>query len=293
MSTKFLGGLGLKELAVRTWRETSEDNIFGRAAELAYYFLLALFPMLIFLTSLIGFLPGAQEAILNAVAKVAPTDAMRLVRETLQDIVSNRSGGLISFGILGTVWAASSGTAAVMEALNDAYEAQEGRGYIKLRLVAISMTIALALLIVGGTTLIMFGDRFALWIANALGLGPTFATVWHYVDYLLGLALIFVGLQVIYYFGPNLKQDWEWVTPGAIVAVIALIAGSFLFSLYLRFAPSYSATYGSLGAVIILMLYLYLVGLVVLLGAEINSEIRKANHLPVIEKEPSKDLQAA
>ncbi|HYP26995.1 MAG TPA: YihY/virulence factor BrkB family protein [Blastocatellia bacterium] len=293
MQEKMLGGLSIKELAARTWREANEDNIFGRAAELAYYFLLALFPMLIFLTSLVGFLPGAQEGILDAVAKAAPSDAMTLVRETLNDVVSNRSGGLISFGILGTIWAASSGTAAVMEALNDAYEAEEGRGFIKVRLLAIGMTVALALLIVGGTALIMFGDRFAHWIAVASGLGPTFETVWHYVDYVLGLALISLGLQVIYYFGPNLKQDWEWVTPGAIVAVVALIIVSLLFSLYLRFAPSYSATYGSLGAVIILMLYLYLIGLVVLVGAEINSEIRKANHIPTVEKEPSNDLKAA
>lgn len=293
MKQKILGGLSLKEIGLRTWREANEDNIFGRAAELAYYFLLALFPMLIFLTSMVGFLPGAQEGILNAVAKVAPSDAMRLVRETLNDIVSNRSGGLLSFGILGTIWAASSGTSAVMEALNDAYEAEEGRGFVKLRLLAIGMTVALALLIVGGTTLIMFGDRFAVWVADAAGLGPTFATIWHYVDYAIGLALLFIGLQVIYYFAPNIKQDWEWVTPGTVVAVTALIIVSFLFSLYLRFAPSYSATYGSLGAVIILMLYLYLIGLVVLIGAEINSEIRKANNLPVIEKEPSKDLKAA
>ncbi|HKG22094.1 MAG TPA: YihY/virulence factor BrkB family protein, partial [Blastocatellia bacterium] len=183
MKQKILGGLSIKELAKRIWREANEDNIFGRAAELAYYFLLALFPMLIFLTSLVGFLPGAQEGILSAVAKVAPSDAMRLVRETLQDIVSNRSGGLLSFGILGTIWAASSGTTAVIEALNDAYEAEEGRGFIKLRMLAIGMTVALALLIVGGTALIMFGDRFAVWIADAAGLGPTFARVWHYVDY--------------------------------------------------------------------------------------------------------------
>lgn len=293
MQEKMLGGLSIKELAVKTWQEANEDNIFGRAAELAYYFLLALFPMLIFLTSLVAFLPGAQEGILSALAKAAPPDAMRLVRETLNDVVSNRSGGLISFGILGTIWAASSGTAAVMEALNDAYEASEGRGFIKLRLIAIGMTVALALLVVGGTALIMFGDRFAHWTAAATGLGPTFETVWHYVDYALGLALISVGLQVIYYFGPNLKQDWEWVTPGAIVAVVALIIVSLLFSFYLRFAPSYSATYGSLGAVIILMLYLYLIGLVVLVGAEINSEIRKANHMPKIEKEPGNDLKAA
>ena len=111
MGYKMFGGLTLKQLGSKVWQETNEDNVFGGAAELAYYFLLALFPMLIFLTSLVGFLPGLQANILSALAKVAPADAMRLVEETLTDVISHRSGGLLSFGILGTLWAASSGVA--------------------------------------------------------------------------------------------------------------------------------------------------------------------------------------
>lgn len=285
MLRAWLGGLTLTELAKRSWRETNEDNVWGSAAELAYYFLLALFPMLIFLTSLVGFLPEAQTAIFQALARVMPGDAMRLVSETINDVTSNRHGGLLSFGVLGALWAASGGATAVMGTLNEAYDAKEERSFWKIRLTALGLTVALALLVVGGVALIMFGDRCSEWLAARLGLGQIFAVVWHVVDYLLGFALVFLGLQVIYYFGPNVAQAWQWITPGAVFAVASLIISSLLFTLYLRFAPSYSATYGSLGAVIVLMLWLYLMGLVVLIGGEINSEIAHAADAPLVTGE--------
>lgn len=287
MNYQFLGQLTFKELAARTWRETNEDNILGRAAELAYYFLLALFPMLIFLTSLVGFLPGLREAIFTGLAKFVPGDAMRLVSETISDVTQRRSGGLISFGVLGALWAASGGVTAVMGTLNTAYDAREERSFWKVRLIAIGLTVLLALLVVGGTALIMFGDRFAAWLAAQLGIGTTFTIIWGIIHYLVGLALLFLGLELIYYFGPNVEQDWEWITPGAVFAVISMVVASLLFSLYLRFAPDYSATYGSLGAVVVLMLWLYLMGAVILIGGEINAEIAHAADKPVVQKEGS------
>src|SRR5438105_896893 len=164
MAQGILNGLTVKELAVRSWRETTEDNVFGSAAELAYYFLLALFPMLIFLTSLVGFLPSMQEHIFHALGKVLPGEAMKLVNDTIQDATSKRSSGLLSFGILGTLWAASGGVVAVMGTLNTAYDAKEKRSFWKVRLTAIGLTIILALLVVGGTGLIMFGD----WVSGLL-----------------------------------------------------------------------------------------------------------------------------
>jgi membrane protein len=287
------GGLALKELAKRVWREANADNVFGRAAELAYYFLLALFPMLIFLTAMVGFLPGLRENIMESLAAIVPGDAMALVRETLKDVTEHSSTGLLSFGILGTLWAASNGVAAVMGTLNTAYDAKESRPWLKMRLVATGLTVGLALLVVGGVALIMFADRLAGWASTALGVGPVFETIWQVVHYLLGLALLFIGIEVIYYFGPNVEQSWRWITPGAVFAVIAIILGSLGLSIYLRFAPAYSATYGSLGAVIILMLWLYILGLVLLLGGEINSEIEQAAGKPQVEKEPPDHLQAA
>lgn len=284
---RWLGPLSLKEIALKTWNETLEDNVLGRAAELAYYFLLALFPMLLFLTSLVGFLSGVREAIFAALANFVPGEAMKLVSETIDDVTRHRSGGLISFGVLGAIWAASGGVTAVMDTLNTAYDAKEERSFLKIRLISIGLTILLALLIVSGTTLIMFGGRFAIWATGKLGLGSVIDVTWSIVHYLLGMALFFLGLELIYYFGPNIKQNWRWITPGAVFAVISLIAASFLFSLYLRFAPSYSATYGSIGAVVVLMLWLYLMGAVILIGGEINSEIALTANLQNVPKAPS------
>lgn len=295
MKRSMFGGLTLTELAKRTWRESNEDNVFGGAAELAYYFMLALFPMLIFLTSLVGFLPGAQQAIFDALSKIVPGEAWNLVNQTLTDVVTNSNGGLLSFGVLGTVWAASSGVSSVMGTLNTAYDAKEERSYVKMRLTALGLTVALALLVMGGAALMMFSHKLGDWLASALGLGNFFAIISTVAGYIVAIALLFIGIGLLYYFGPNVKQDWHWITPGAIFAVAGIIIGSLVFSVYLKLGPKYSATYGSLGAVIILMLWLYLVGLVLLIGGEINSEIEHAGGKPAVQAEsgrPTK-LEAA
>lgn len=295
MNRSMFGGLTLKELVKRAWSESNEDNVFGGAAELGYYFMLALFPMLIFFTSLVGFLPGAQEAIFNTLSKVVPGEAWRLVNETLTDVITNSNGGLLSFGVLGTIWAASSGVSSLMGTLNVAYDAKEERSFVKARLTAIGLTIALALLVMGGSMLMMFSHTLSDWLASELGLGSLFEVASTVIGYVIALALLFFGIGVLYFFGPNVKQQWRWVTPGAIFAVAAIIIGSLLFSLYLKFGPGYSATYGSLGAVIILMLWLYLVGLALLLGGEINSEVEHASGKPTIQGESGKpaELEAA
>ena len=276
MSWRWLSGLTFIDLVRQTWRETLEDKIFGRAAELAYYFLLALFPMLIFLTSLIGFLPEAQEHIFRSLAFVMPGEAMQLVDETMRDVVRNRSGGLLSFGVLGAVWAASGGIGAVMDTLNVAYDANEKRSFFKARATAIGLTILLSVLVVGGVILMIGADHLGTWLANRFGIPAGSAVIGGVVEYTFGLALAFLGLQLMYYFGPDVKQSWKWITPGAVFAVASLIITSMLLSLYLRYGPSYSATYGGLGAVIVLLLWLYLMGAVILIGGEINAELRAA-----------------
>jgi membrane protein len=289
MSNAIFGGLGIQELAARVWREANDDKVWGSAAELAYYFLFALFPMLIFLTNLVGFLPEIQTNILSGLAKVLPPEAVALVEKTLRDVTANSSGGLLSFGIIGTLWSASGGVVSLMDSLNIAYDVREGRSFWKQRLISVCLTVSLCLLIILGTMLIMFGDKFSLWLSRTLGLGAAFKLLWQIFDYLLGLGLILLGLELFYYFGPNVKQKWRWLSAGGVFAVGAIILGSLIFSLYLRYAPSYSATYGSLGAVIVLMWWLYIFGLVLLLGGEINAEIRRAGNTPAIEKEPCKD----
>jgi membrane protein len=270
----------VKRVARRVWRESGEDDVLGASAELGYYFLLALFPMLIFLTSLIGFIPNLQASIFHELRRLAPPDAMRVVNQTLEDVVSKRGGGWLSFGILGTLWAASSGTAALIDTLNRAYEVKETRSYWKVRLIALGLTFGLSLVVIASSAIIMLSDRIPAWLGQRLQISGGLLAGWTAIDYLLGLVLLALATGTIYHFGPDLKGKCRWITPGSIFSAIASAIASWLFSLYLRFAPSYSATYGSLGAVVVLMLWLYLIGLVILIGGEINNEIEKLTCAP-------------
>ncbi len=280
-----LGGLTFRQLVKTTWQNIYKDNCLGRAAELAYYFTLALFPMLIFLLSLISFIPGAQEIILGWFSTIMPREAMGIVRAWVESVFSNRSGGLLSFSLVFSLWAASYGIGALMNALNDAYRVKEGRPYWKAQLVAIGLTIALSLLVMGGSFLITLGEKPAWWIAGFLRLKNSFTALWLGFTYIVGLIMLLIGMAVVYYVAPNVKQKWSWIMPGTLFSALAVIGVSFLFSLYLRYAPSYSVTYGSLGTFVILMIWLYLLGLILCVGGEINAEIHNVSGERVVVKE--------
>lgn len=276
-----LGGLTWAALAKRVWKETQEDDIFGRAAQLSYYFLLALFPLLLFLTALLGYFAQAgtdiRQELLTYLGTVVPAQATDLIRTTIDEVSKGTGGGKLSFGILATLWAASNGMSAICESLNVAYEVKETRSWWKVRLIAILLTLVLAILIISALTLVLFGGRIADAIAASYSFGNAFTIAWKILQWPLVLAFVLLAFALIYYIAPNLKRaKWEWVTPGSVVAVILWLLVSFGFRLYLHFFNSYSATYGSLGAVIILMLWFYLTGAAVLIGGEFNSEIAKA-----------------
>src|ERR1051325_6639134 len=190
MRKALFGGLTGTQLTKRVWSEANDDKVWGSAAELGYYFLLALFPMLIFLTNLVGLLPGLQVNILVTLAKFLPPEAMTLVSKTLHDVTENSNGGLLSFGILGTIWSASSGVVSLMDSLNAVYDVDESRSFWKQRLLSVGLTFGLSLLVILGTALIMFGDRFSLRLVNALGHGAILKLIWSVVDYVLGLVML-------------------------------------------------------------------------------------------------------
>lgn len=279
-----VGGLTLKELALRTWRAIYQHNCLGRAAELAFYFLLALFPLLIVLLNLISFMPGVQETILFWLSRLMPADATRIVETWVENVFAHRSGGLLSFGLIFSLWAASNGMGALIAALNSAYEVEEGRPFWKAQLVALGLMIALCLLVIGGAVLVTFGDPLAGGLANLVGYHKTIGAISLVIQYLTGLAMLMIGMAVVYLYAPNVRQRWTWIAPGALFAVATLVVASFLFSLYIRYAPSYDAVYGSLGAVIVLMLWLYLLGLIMYIGGEINSQIASAAGKRLVRK---------
>ncbi|HWP44317.1 MAG TPA: YihY/virulence factor BrkB family protein [Blastocatellia bacterium] len=290
---RMLGGITIKELARRVWNEIWEDKCMNRAAELGFYSMMALFPLLIFLLTLLSLIPGAHEVIMGYLREVMPGEAMSLVDAWMTTVFAKSSRGLLSFSLLFTLWAASSGVVALIEVLNVAYEVEEARPFWKQRLVAIALTITLTVLVIGGAMLMTYGDDLAAWVLGQAGLGGAIGIIWRFMNYVVGLAMLLLGIAVIYHFGPNVKQKWNWTVPGTLFAVLAFIVVSYLFSLYLRFAPGYDATYGSLGAVVVLMLWLYLMGLVIMIGGEINSEIQRASGKPRIEKEQPDHQEAA
>ena len=285
-----LGGLSVTELAKRVWKEIQEDEVFRRAAELSYYFLLALFPFLIFLTSVIGLVlgsgTGTRHQLFDYLARVMPPSAFQLINTTIQEVSAASSGGKLSFGILATLWAASNGMGAITTSLNVAYDLKESRPWWKQRLTAMGLTIALSVFIISALLLVLAGGSIADWLASVFGFGSTFPLVWKIVQWPVVLACLIFAFALIYYFAPDFReQAWTWLTPGAAIGVVLWLLVSVAFRVYLHFFNSYSATYGSLGAVIILMLWMYITGVALLLGGAINSVLTEMSEKRIIDAE--------
>lgn len=276
-----LGGLSVRDLAGRVYNEIWEDDLLGSAAQLAYYFLFALFPLLIFLTSILGFAVGAdaelRDSLFRYLGTVLPASASGLVNSVITEVSNSSSGGKLTVGLFLALWFASSGVEAITQSLNRVYEVKETRPWWKLRLLALALTVALALLIISALIIVLFGGHIVDYVAASYGFGDVFRTVWKALQWVIVLAFVLLTFALIYYFSPDVKeQRWYFVSPGSLVGVALWLLVSFGFRIYLEYFDSYSATYGSLGAVIILMLWLYFTGAAILIGGEINSEIENA-----------------
>lgn len=272
------GGLSWTELGRRLWKEIEDDEVLGRGAQLAYYFLLAVFPMLLFLTALLGLFPvnTSTSALLQYAEEILPADALGILQRYLDNVVQGSGTEILSLGILGALWVSSSGITAMIDALNVAYNATETRPFWKVRLTGIVLTIGLAGFVILSAVLVVYGDKLAEWASNLFGFGTFFVMTWKLLQWPLAFIFMVLAIGIIYYVCPNVEQHWRWVTPGAVVAVILWLCLSLVFKLYVTNFGNYNAAYGSIGGVIVLMLWLYLSGTVILLGGEINAEIEAA-----------------
>lgn len=263
----------------RTVDETIEDDVTGLAAQLAYYFFLALFPALLFLVALASFFPPQQlmPQILDALARFAPQEVLTIVRSQLTAISKGQNTGLLTVGFLGTLWSTSSAIAGIIDTLNHAYEITETRSWWKVRLVAIALTFGVGLFVLTSFALVIVGPSLAGPIAGWLGLGGAFSIAWKIAQWPIVFALVVTGIGLIYYFGPDAEQRWEWITPGSLLATILWFAASLAFRFYVTNFGNYNATYGAIGGVIVAMLWLYISGLSILIGAELNAEIEQAS----------------
>ena len=273
-----LGGLTVRELGRRVWAEIWEDEVTDRGAALAYYFLFALFPTLLFLTVLLGLLPlpGLMDRLLQYGDQALPGDAASIVRRTWVEINRGAGGGLLSIGVLTALWASSNGMASIMSALNVAYDIEDTRPWWKRRLLAVVLTVGFAVFILAALVLLVFGPYIGAGVAGLFGLGTIFMSVWNVANIPIVVFFVLVGIALVYYLAPAAEQSWRWVTPGSVVALGLWLAMSWGLRLYVGRFADYNATYGSIGGIVLLMLWLYLTGVVLLVGAEINAEIEHA-----------------
>jgi membrane protein len=255
-----------------------EDDIFGQAAKLSYYFLLAVFPLLLLFTVLVGFLAqtGSEvfDNLLSYAREMLPYSAFELVVNTLKEVRAGAGGGKFGFGLVFTLWAASSGFVAMIEGLNTAYEQKDGRPWWKVRLVALYLTVSLSVFMIVSTVLVLYGSHMAEAIAGYFGLEKLFVDVWTVLQWPVALVLVTLSFATLYRFGPDLgPAKRRHYFPGAVVAMLLWMNVSLLLRVYLEFFNTYNKTYGSLGAVIILLLWFYLAGAAILIGGEVNAEI--------------------
>ena len=273
-----LGGMRVTTLAKRVWDEINADDVWGYAAQLAYYFLFSLFPFFIFLAALLAYvpIPDLMEQIMALLGQFLPGTVLDMVKDNVLELVTQPRGGLLSLGILLALWTAASAIAAMTDSLNRAYGVKEGRPFWKVRVVAVLLTVGLAALMLSSMVLLIFGSELGSLIATKVGLGSAFDAAWEILRWPIIVFLMMFGAALIYYFAPDVEQEWRWITPGSVFAVLAWILMSLLFAWYVDHFGNYSVTYGSIGAVIILLTWMYFTGFFLLVGGEINAEIEHA-----------------
>jgi membrane protein len=277
-------GASAKLVWKRTFRAMLSDNLLSRAAEMGYYFLFALFPMLVCASSILGL--AARQAshiydkLLHYLALVVPGGAYTMIIETFNQTTAAATGGKITLGLVAALWSASVGFASIQDGMNTVYKLRESRPYWKARGAAILVTLLLSVMVTANLAVLLGGDLLArlmyVWIwHHRLAAGTAFLI--HALQWTVASGLLLLQFSTIYYFGPDLKaKRWHWVTPGAVIGLLGWVASSLGLRIYLHYFDSFTITYGSLGAVIVLLTWFYMTGLMLLLGAEVNSEIQAA-----------------
>ncbi len=274
-----LGGLSMTELVRRLWREGLKDDLLGRAAQLSYFVLLALFPALIVLTAAMGLfsVQNYTPELMSYLRNILPQEALSMVEVFLRQVAEGSGLNVVSLGGLGTLWASSSGVVAVIEAMNAVYDVKEdSRSFWRVRLTAILLTVGLAGLVILSFTLVLYGHSIGTWIAEFVGLSHAFTWAWDLLQWPAVIVLMLFVVGTIYYVCPDVEQDWRWISPGAVFAVSMWLMVSLGFKAYVDNFGNFNKVYGSIAGVIVLMLWLYWSGMMLLVGGEINAEIEHA-----------------
>jgi membrane protein len=288
--------LGLVDFSKLTYKEMNEDHVMAFAGNLTYKGLFAIFPFFTFLLSLLGVFNATDlvNVMVDKLSGIAPQSATRFIEGQLLSITQSQAESAFTFGaivsILLALWGISGAFRSVMEAMNVMYEVEEDRPFWKVYGLSIFMSLAVIVLLVGALVLVIFGESIGVRVADLVGLGSLFATLWSIVQWPVVALVVLFAFALIYYFAPAVKQRFRWISPGSILAFVFWLIFSLLFSLYTSIAGSYNETYGSLAGVIVLMLYVYYSALIMLIGAEVNQVIEW--HIPGGKNEGEKIPEA-
>jgi len=275
-----LGGLTFWQLTRTVFHGIAEDDLFGRASELAYNFLLALFPLLLFMLTLFGLFASRSNelktSLLSYFADFLPPAAFQLLKAITAEMAANATSGKLTFGIVLTLWFASGGTSSMISTLDTIYHVRGSRSWLRGRVIALGLTIAILTLLITSLFIVLVGEYFTDWIAIKLQLTSIIVIAWKVLQWVAAVLFLTLAFSLIYYFGPSLEQRrWHWITPGSVFGGCLWLAASAGLRVYLHFFNTYTATYGSLAAIMILLVWLYATGLSFLIGGEINAQIER------------------
>jgi membrane protein len=282
------GGLSFWELVGNVYRGALEDDLPARASGMAFDFLLALFPQFVFLLALFGLFASRsielRTGLLSYFADFLPPLAFQLLKNTTEELATSQSAGKLTISILVALWFASGGVASMISSLNVAYHAREGRSWLRMRATALGLTLIISIFIFLALSIVLVGGLLIDWIGNELHLALGMVAVWKALQWPAAGLFVVVSYALIYSCGPNAQnRRWYWITPGSAFGAVLWLAASGGFRVYLRYFNSYTAIYGSLGALIILVVWLYVTGLAFLIGGEINANIERAAAESAIE----------
>lgn len=261
-------------------------DVTGSAAQLAFFFLLSLFPLLIILMTLLSYIQIDQEELLSFIRTFAPGDTMHLIETNLVDVMSKRSGTLLSIGIIATLWSASNGMNAIVRALNKAYDVKENRPFLIARGMAIVLTFLMVFVFIAALLLQVFGHQIGEFLLSFLHVPDQFLHLWTTLRWLGSSLIPFIIFMALYWITPNKKLSLVSAVPGAIFATVGWATTSLAFSYYVSNFGNYSATYGSIGAIIILMIWFYLSGFIIIIGGELNAllQLKREKGREIIEE---------
>jgi membrane protein len=280
-------GLGdLKDALLRTYDDVGDNHTLQMAAALSYYFVMSLFPALIFLSAVVAYLPVPDlfNQALNLMSRFVPVESMGLVKKVLADVVAPNRGAFLSVGLLGTLWAASGGFSAAIEALNIAYDAQETRPFWKTRPLAVGLTLLIGAFLLIALGVMIVGPRFGEWLSARVHLSQLWLWLWPYIHWTISVGFAILAVELLYFLAPNVRQRFFTTLPGAILAVGFWIGLSYLLGIYFRSFANFNKTYGTMGAAVALMVWLYWTGFAMLVGAELNAELAKKTRKGAIEQ---------